>query len=105
MRSFISIAAVLASFICSCLIFVQPNISAPAGNWIDIPAVFTVPLGFVLDQLSKMMLVVVSGVGLVIHIYSLGYMREDPGKSRYFAALSPFLFAILGNRLADHFVI
>jgi NADH-quinone oxidoreductase subunit L len=104
LSSFISIAAVLASFICSCLIFVQPNISAPERNWIDIHAVFTVPLGFVLDQLSKMMLVVVSGVGLLIHIYSLGYMREDPGKSRYFAALSLFMFAMLGIVLANNFV-
>jgi NADH-quinone oxidoreductase subunit L len=104
LSSFISIAAVLASFICSCLIFVQPNISAPARNWIDIHAVFIVPLGFVLDQLSKMMLVVVSGVGLLIHIYSLGYMREDPGKSRYFAALSLFMFAMLGIVLSNNFV-
>lgn len=104
LSSFISIAAVLASFICSCLIFVQPNISAPARNWIDIHAVFIVPLGFVLDQLSKMMLVVVSGVGLLIHIYSLGYMREDPAKSRYFAALSLFMFAMLGIVLANNFV-
>ena len=104
LSSFISIAAVLASFICSCLIFVQPNISAPQWNWIDIHAVFTVPLGFVLDQLSKMMLVVVSGVGLLIHIYSLGYMREDPGKSRYFAALSLFMFAMFGIVLANNFV-
>src|SRR6266481_639376 len=81
-----------------------PNISAPARNWIDIHAVFIVPLGFVLDQLSKMMLVVVSGVGLLIHIYSLGYMREDPGKSRYFAALSLFMFAMLGIVLANNFV-
>jgi NADH-quinone oxidoreductase subunit L len=104
LSSFISIAAVFASFICSCLIFAQPNISAPVRNWIDIHGVFTVPLGFVLDQLSKMMLVVVSGVGLLIHIYSLGYMREDPGKSRYFAALSLFMFAMLGIVLANNFV-
>lgn len=104
LSSFISVAAALASFICSCLIFAQPNISAPARNWIDIHGVFTIPLGFVLDQLSKMMLVVVSGVGLLIHIYSLGYMREDPGKSRYFAALSLFMFAMLGIVLANNFV-
>jgi NADH-quinone oxidoreductase subunit L len=104
LSSFISIAAVFASFICSCLIFAQPNISAPVRNWIDIHDVFTVPFGFVLDQLSKMMLVVVSGVGLLIHIYSLGYMREDPGKSRYFAALSLFMFAMLGIVLANNFV-
>src|SRR6202043_2446500 len=51
-----------------------------------------------------MILLVVSRVGLLIHIYSLGYMREDPGKSRYFAALSLFMFAMLGIVLANNFV-
>ena len=102
--SLISIAAVLASFVCSCLIFRQPNISAPAFPWIEINGVFNVPLGFVLDNLSKTMLVLVSGVGSLIHIYSLGYMRDDEGKSRYFAALSLFMFAMLGIVLANNFV-
>ena len=62
------------------------------------------PLGFTLDQLSKTMLVLVSGVGATIHIYSLGYMRDDEGKSRYFAALSLFMFAMLGIVLANNFV-
>ena len=50
------------------------------------------------------MLLVVTGVGSLIHIYSLGYMREDAGKSRYFAALSLFMFAMLGIVLANNFV-
>jgi len=50
------------------------------------------------------MLLVVSGVGSLIHIYSLGYMRDDEGKSRYFAALSLFMFAMLGIVLANNFV-
>ena len=50
------------------------------------------------------MLVLVSGVGALIHIYSLGYMRDDPGKSRYFAALSLFMFSMLGIVLANNFV-
>ena len=44
------------------------------------------PLGFILDPLSRTMLLVVTGVGSLIHIYSFGYMRSDEGKSRYFAA-------------------
>jgi len=104
LSSLISVGAVLASFACSCLIFRQPGISAPQSTWIDIHGIFTVPFGFVFDQLSKMMLVVVSGVGLLIHIYSLGYMRDDAGKSRYFAALSLFMFAMLGIVLANNFV-
>ena len=68
------------------------------------PPLFHVPLGLTLDQLSKTMAVVVSGVGALIHIYSLGYMRDDQGKSRYFAALSLFMFAMLGIVFANNFV-
>jgi NADH-quinone oxidoreductase subunit L len=104
LSSVISIAAVLVSFVCSCLIFAQSGTSAPEFTWIDFSGVFRVPFGFILDNLSKTMLVLVSGVGLLIHIYSLGYMRDDEGKSRYFAALSLFMFAMLGIVLANNFV-
>src|SRR6267142_478822 len=102
--SFISIAAVLVSFACSCLIFTQSSIAAAEFTWINIGGALKVPLGFSLDQLSKTMLVVVSGVGATIHIYSLGYMRDDEGRSRYFAALSLFMFAMFGIVLANNFV-
>src|SRR5437762_8322705 len=102
--SAISIAAVLGSFACSCAIFAKVDISAPEFIWIDIRGVFNVPFAFVLDDLSRLMLLVVSGVGALIHIYSLGYMRDDEGKSRYFAALSLFMFAMLGIVLANNFV-
>src|SRR5205809_4423954 len=104
LSSFISIGAVLGSFVCSCLIFTRQGISAREFNWIDFVGVFRVPFGFVLDNLSKTMLVLVSGVGSLIHIYSLGYMRHDEGKSRYFAALSLFMFAMLGIVLSNNFV-
>src|SRR6266576_1977930 len=104
LSSFISIGAVLGSFVCSCLIFTRQGISAREFNWIDFGGVFKVPFGFALDNLSKTMLVLVSGVGSLIHIYSLGYMSDDEGKSRYFAALSLFIFAMLGIVLANNFV-
>src|SRR5436305_5383260 len=102
--SFISIGAVLVSFTCSCLIVTQSGIAAADCAWLDISGACKVPLGFTLDQLSKTMLVLVSGVGATIHIYSLGYMRDNEGKSRYFAALSLFMFAMLGIVLANNFV-
>src|SRR5213595_3610330 len=102
--SVISVAAVLGSLVCSCAIFGKVDISAGEFTWIDIRGVFTVPLAFVLDDLSRLMLLVVSGVGALIHIYSLGYMRDDEGKSRYFAALSLFMFTMLGIVLANNFV-
>jgi NADH-quinone oxidoreductase subunit L len=104
LSSFISIAAVLVSFVCSCLLFQQEDASAAELTWIDIGGIFRVPIAFVLDHLSKTMLVLVSGVGSLIHIYSLGYMREDEGKARYFAALSLFMFAMFGIVLANNFV-
>src|SRR5437667_8990170 len=102
--TFISIAAVLVSFVCSCLIFARATGAAAEFTWIDISGALQVPLGLTLDQLSKTMAVLVSAVGAVIHIYSLGYMRDDEGKSRYFAALSLFMFAMLGIVLANNFI-
>src|SRR5215469_11763803 len=102
--SFISVAAVLVSFVCGCVVFVQRGISAPEFTWIEIGGALNVPLGLTLDTLSRTMVVLVSGVGAMIHIYSLGYMRDDEGKSRYFAALSLFMFAMLGIVLANNFV-
>jgi NADH-quinone oxidoreductase subunit L len=100
----ISVAAVLGSFLCSCAIFTRTDISAPELTWINIRGTLQVPIGFILDDLSRLMLLIVSGVGSLIHIYSLGYMRDDAGKSRYFAALSLFMFAMLGIVLANNFV-
>src|SRR5436189_4202988 len=72
--------------------------------WLDVTSIFRVPFGLTLDPLSRTMAVLVSGVGAAIHIYSLGYMRNDEGKSRYFAALSLFMFAMLGIVLANNFI-
>jgi NADH-quinone oxidoreductase subunit L len=102
--SAISVTAVLVSFLCSVLVFQRPDISAVDLTWINIAGGLTIPLGLTLDQLAKTMLVLVSGVGAIIHVYSIGYMRDDAGKSRYFAALSLFMFAMLGIVLANNFV-
>src|SRR5215510_7245477 len=104
LSSAISIAAVLVSFCFSCLIFAQSATAAPEFAWLNLTPIFRVPFGLTLDQLSRTMAVLVSGVGALIHIYSLGYMRDDEGKSRYFAALSLFMFAMLGIVLANNFV-
>src|SRR5438046_10429372 len=104
LSSTISITAVLVSFGCSCFIFAKSATAAREFVWLDVTPIFRVPLGLTLDQLSRTMAVLVSGVGALIHIYSLGYMRDDEGKSRYFAALSLFMFAMLGIVFANNFV-
>ena len=100
----ISVLAVLASFVCSCFVFLWPAVPAAQCSWIEIPGIFRVPLGLTIDSLSKLMLLIVTGVGALIHIYSIGYMRDDEGESRYFAGLSLFMFAMLGIVMANNFV-
>ena len=72
-------------------------------NWLSIGNLH-VDFGLKLDALSLMMMLIVTGVGGAIHIYSFGYMREDRGFSRYFACLSLFTFSMLGIVLANNFI-
>ena len=58
-----------------------------------------------LDQLSTLMLLIVTLVGTLVHIFSLAYMRDDEGYARYFAGLSLFVFSMLGIVLAANFVL
>ena len=102
--SSISVATVWIIFLGSVILFFTAKTNPPSFRWIDLRPILDIPFGFVLDRLSKTMLVLVTGVGALIHVYSLGYMREDKGKSRYFAALSFFMFAMLGIVLANNFV-
>jgi NADH-quinone oxidoreductase subunit L len=100
--SYLSVAAVAISFLVSLTVFAGPNQTA-SFDWIDL-GVFQVRIGYQIDEFSKMMLLVVSGVGLLIHIYSIGYMKDERGRSRYFAALSLFMFSMLGIVLANNFI-
>ena len=104
--SLISIGAVVAGFVMT-VIFVNANgihfSGETAANWLSIGNL-NVDFGLKLDALSMMMLFVVTGVGGLIHIYSYGYMDEDPGKARFFAKLSLFTFSMLGIVLANNFI-
>ena len=103
--AYISVAACLISFLATCLLFGKPaGTQATYYEWLNIIPSFEVHIGFKIDQLSKAMLFVVTGIGLLIHIYSLGYMEDDEGKSRYFAGLSMFMFSMLGIVFANNFV-
>jgi NADH-quinone oxidoreductase subunit L len=70
--------------------FYLPNVEM-LGHWINLSSLH-VDFSFVLDQLSLVMLLVVTGVGFLIHVYSVGYMHDDPGYARYFSYLNLFLF-------------
>ncbi|MDZ4723195.1 MAG: NADH-quinone oxidoreductase subunit L [candidate division Zixibacteria bacterium] len=66
---------------------------------------FNVDIAFMLDPLSAIMILIVTGVGLLIHIYSAGYMSHDASYSRYFAYLNLFTFSMLTLVLANNFLL
>ncbi len=111
LSALISIAAILIGFAFSLSIF---KFLATGGNleliqprpfqWLVIGDLVKIEFGATMDRLSILMLLVVTGVGSAIHIYSVGYMKGDPGFSRFFACLSLFTFSMLGIVLANNFI-
>ncbi|MDX1951142.1 MAG: NADH-quinone oxidoreductase subunit L [Verrucomicrobiota bacterium] len=102
----ISIAAVLGAFLITLglipLVRQSGFVKVPPLNWISVGD-FRIELGLLLDRLSMLMLIVVTGVASLIHIYSYAYMKGDPAFSRYFASLSLFTFSMLGIVLSNNF--
>jgi NADH-quinone oxidoreductase subunit L len=76
------------------------------GPWEWIPAAgFHVDIGLYVDELSACLLIVVTTIGLIVHIYSVGYMAHDPGYWRFFAYLNLFMFSMLLLVLADSWLV
>jgi NADH-quinone oxidoreductase subunit L len=73
-------------------------------DWIPAGA-FVVKVGFFVDQLTACLLIVVTTIGLLVHIYSIGYMSHDPGYWRFFAYLNLFMFSMLLLVLADSWLV
>lgn len=65
---------------------------------------FHLTIGIQLDQLSTGMMIVVTGIGALVHIFSLAYMKDDEAKARYFTGLSLFMFSMTGIVLASNFI-
>lgn len=61
-------------------------------------------VGFLVDQLTVMMMCVVTGVSLMVHIYTIGYMHDDPGYQRFFSYISLFTFAMLMLVMSNNFM-
>ncbi len=108
-------AAVGVSFVMSVVVFLRLTtmpaearfVSDTVATWMSLGS-FRVDLAFAMDPLSGVMALVVTGVGFLIHIYSLGYMAHDAGFQRFFTYLNLFIFAmmtlVLGENLLMLFV-
>ena len=102
-------AAVLTtflSFLMAFLIFLEAvggkTLDLDLYTWVSVEN-FKVPFGFLVDPLSAVMMLVVTFVGFLIHVYSIGYMHDDPGYPRFFAYLNLFMVSMLVLVLANNY--
>src|SRR5213078_829981 len=99
--SVIGAGVLLAAFAVAVVVFsnfrsLHPEDPVIYRYWSWIPVgTLQVDFAFQVDQLSLVMLMVITGVGSLIHLFSVGYMKEDPGYARYFAYLNLFIFFML----------
>src|SRR3954454_6476696 len=107
--SAVGVGVLAASFLVSALLFVQLRAHPPhqpvlvdLWRWLPVGPL-QIDMGFQLDQLSAVMLLIVTGVGSLIHLFSVGYMKEDPGYARYFAYLNLFIVFMLVLVLGSNF--
>ena len=89
-----------AAFVLSVLAALEAPVAGRYFDWITVGS-WTVSFGLRVDALSAVMILVVTGVGSLIHVYSIGYMKDDEGYARYFAYLNLFMFSMLTLVLGD----
>lgn len=105
---------VLASFLLSCGVFAAVYAARQAGEsasftqpifeWIAAGSL-NISLSFLVDPLSAVMLLIVTGIGFLIHVYSIGYMKHDAGFAKFFAFLNLFVFFMLLLVLGSNYIV
>jgi NADH-quinone oxidoreductase subunit L len=103
----VTIAGVAVSFVASCVVFLDvldgAAFNGPVYTWLVSDGT-RFEIGFLIDRLSALMMVVVTFVSLMVHIYTIGYMAEDPGYQRFFAYIALFTFSMLMLVMANNFL-
>lgn len=74
-------------------------------DWFSVNGAFKVSFSFLVDQLSAIMLLIITGVGFLIHLYSIGYMKDDAGFGKFFAYLNLFIFFMLLLVLGSNYLV
>ena len=103
----VAILSVLVSFVASCVIFVDVlgghTFNGGVYTWLTSGAT-RLEIGFLVDRLSALMMVVVSFVSLMVHVYTIGYMADDPGYQRFFSYIALFTFSMLMLVMSNNFL-
>ena len=108
MSGILASAVICCNFILSCILFVHvlttnQALEIPLFDWIKFGSM-SIPFSVTIDQLSSLMLLIINGVGMLIHIYSIGYMKEDEGVNRFFSYLNLFIFFMLILVLSSNYL-
>ncbi|WP_295666766.1 NADH-quinone oxidoreductase subunit L [uncultured Mucilaginibacter sp.] len=106
---FLGSLMVLVSFGLSLGLFLQINsthapINVTLFTWFE-AGIYKLPFAFLVDQLSALILLIITGVGFLIHLYSIGYMKDDAGYGKFFAYLNLFVFFMLLLVLGSNYLI
>ncbi len=103
----VTILGVLISFIASCAVFADVlngnTFNGPLYTWM-VSGGIHFEVGFLIDTLTVTMMLVVTSVSLMVHIYTIGYMEEDPGYQRFFSYISLFTFSMLMLVMSNNFL-
>ncbi len=105
----VTILAVAASFVMSVMVLreqLAPGsmpVNESVYTWLVTDGV-RMEIGFLVDRLSALMMVVVTFVSLMVHVYTIGYMHDDPGYQRFFSYISLFTFAMLMLVMSNNFL-
>ncbi|MBK8444792.1 MAG: NADH-quinone oxidoreductase subunit L [Sphingobacteriales bacterium] len=107
LAALIACGAALASFVCTLLLWFNDGATAKVFHYFDWLTVGTFHTGFsfLIDPLSLVMLLVVTGVGSLIHLYSVGYMHDDEGFGKFMAFLNLFMFSMLLLVLGSNYLV
>ena len=96
-------AALSLKVLCGFLAGHAPVFNQALYTWLTVDG-NSYSVGFLVDSLTALMMVVVTSVSLMVHIYTIGYMREDPGYQRFFSYISLFTFSMLMLVMSNNFV-
>jgi NADH-quinone oxidoreductase subunit L len=103
----VTILGVLVAFITSCVIFADVlngnTFNGPVYTWLT-SGDTRLEIGFLIDRLTVLMMVVVTFVSLMVHVYTIGYMAEDPGYQRFFSYIALFTFSMLMLVMSNNFL-
>ncbi len=108
----VATGAASVSFLCSIALYImllsrpeeERQLATRFFDWISVGNL-RIPFGFVVDQISIIMILIITGVGSLIHLFSIGYMSHDERPAKFFAYLNLFLFNMLLLVLGDNLVV